>query len=427
MKVSFIILFLAIIAAGCKKNSNPGGSAKVDVIYLENNNYNDNQNAVLAYYNLGNGVLRSVPGSPFFTGGSGISNPTQGLGPDDSDVQLKLSADGHFLLAVNPGSNSIAVFEILQDGSLKTVPGSPFASGGNTPVSIDVKNNVVFVVNKSMDTLHHPTANPNYTSFTISHDGWLTPIAGSTIETTPGSSPTQILVSKNQQYAFGADFLGFMLNPPQGTLRSFKIESSGILKPVINTPYTIPGMGGALGLWQHPNSNVLYVGFPVQSKVGIYSIGNSGELSFQSSVDAGAAACWIRTNSSGNNLYVLNSGENSVSVYNSSNALSPVSLGKLPLKESGPMYIAMGNSFSTSEDFGLAFSPDQNHLYVISQQTNPDFSVGNYNYLHTLTVGSDGMPMEMFDPLQLPVDATIRPQGLVVIKEDIGQLVAGKY
>jgi hypothetical protein len=210
-----------------------------------------------------------------------------------------------------------------------------------------------------------------------------------------------------------------MLMPAVGTLRSFHISNHGLISPVAGTPYTIPGMGGALGLWQHPHSNILYAGFPVQSKIGIYSIDeNSGALSFQSAVDAGTAACWLRTNKSGSYLYSLNSGENSISVFNSSSAASPSAIGKITLKQSGPDYMAMGKTFPTSQDFGLAFSTDEKTLYVISQHTNPDFSIGNYNYLHALVVGSDGMLTEPMDPVQIPVDSHLRPQGIAVVQSE---------
>lgn len=407
---------LTIMACGCRKG-NDHGSKKADVIYLETNDYHDGQNAILAYRNASDGMLTPLPGSPFATHGAGVANPKQVLGPDDSDTQLQLSEDGQFLLAVNSGSNSIAVFHIQRDGSLMPVAGSPFPSGGQTPVSIDVKGKYVFVVNKSDDPLHPATVKPNYATFLIDNDGKLTQIPTDILETAAGSSPAQALVSKNGKFLFGVDFLGFMLTPPQGTLRSFTIGAGGKISPVGGTPYTIPGMGGALGLWEHPGADVLYVGFPLQAKVGVYKVDqSSGALTYQSNLPAGPAACWIRTTRSGHYLYVLNSGENTISLYDATNAESPSVKGKITLKQSGPIYMAMGLPFTTSEDFSLAFSPDEKYMYVISQHTNPDLTVGNYNYFHLLPVAADGNLSEPGEPLQLPVDASVRPQGLAVVK-----------
>ena len=420
-KTSFIkaVLFASpLLLASCQKvvGHLPGNKIDADVVYLETNDFSNNNNALLAYVNTGDGNLTPLPGSPFLTNGEGVGNLAQMLGPEDSDSQLKITSDGKFLLAINPGTNTIAVFEIGADGLLTPVPGSPFPSGGQTPSSIDIKGKYVFVVNKSTDFSHTITEAPNYTTFTIDNNGKLSPVAGSTFTTTVGSSPAQALVSNDGKFLFGADFLGFTLMPPVGTLRSFSIHK-GLVSPVAGTPYALPaGDGGALGLWQNPNCNTLYVGFPVAAKVGVYNInGSTGALTFQTVVDAGAAACWIRTNKKGDRLYVLNSAENTVGVYNTSIPSSPVWLGKLALKYPGPLYAAgNGAMFTTSQDFSLNFSPNGKYLYVVSQFTNPDFTVGNFNYLHALSVDEDGMLSEQIEPAQLPVPATLRPQGVAV-------------
>ena len=272
------------------------------------------------------------------------------------------------------------------------------------------------MVNKSDDYAHPVTKAPNYTTFTIDNYGKLSPVAGSTIEITVGSSPTQALVSNNGKFLFGADFLGFMLMPPTGTLRSLAI-SNGKLSPVAGTPIQLPAEdGGALGLWQHPKANILYVGFPVSAKFGVYNINaDNGSLTYQTSVAAGAAACWLRTNKKGDRLYVLNTAENSVGVYNTSNPAYPQFLSKLTLKYSGPVYTnAAGNLFPTSQDFSINFSPNEKYLYVVSQYTNPDFTVGNFNYLHALGVDKEGMLSETAEPVQLPVSSMLRPQGVEV-------------
>jgi hypothetical protein len=59
-----------------------------------------------------------ILGGPFLTGGSGIGNPEQIEGPSNSDNEIRITNDKQFLLAVNPGSNTIAVFNINIDGSL---------------------------------------------------------------------------------------------------------------------------------------------------------------------------------------------------------------------------------------------------------------------------------------------------------------------
>ncbi|HYE54711.1 MAG TPA: beta-propeller fold lactonase family protein, partial [Chitinophagaceae bacterium] len=309
MKRLIILLITGLGLAGCKKDRDNNNSG-MDYVYIQSNQFMENQNSIIAYRLHSDGSIEEIPGSPFLTSGAGVGNPQQILGPNDSDTEIKLTDDGRFLLAVNSGSNTIAVFRVEGDGRLTMVPGSPFPSGGQTPVSIDIRGQYVYVVNKSQDPLHPPTQAPNYTVFTMDNDGKLTMVPNSTVATTPGSSPAQALVSRDDKFVFGADFLGFMVGA--GTLRSFTVNNAdGKITPVPGTPYAIPGQGGALGLWQHPSANVLYVGFPLQAKVGVYNIdATSGALTFQTAVDAGAAACWIRTTRDGNRMYVLNSAEN---------------------------------------------------------------------------------------------------------------------
>lgn len=416
MKNALVLILLCMSICSCNDHDTPNASA--DILYVQTNNFEDNQNEILAYKNTGNGILEPLSGSPFKTKGSGVGNPMQILGPLDSDYELRVSSDGQYLLSVNSGSNTIAVLHILTDGSLEHVAGSPFPSNGQTPVAIDVSGNFVFVVNKSQDPLHATPELPNYSTFTIDGAGKLTPVQGAKFETTAGTSPSNALVSRDGKFLFGTDFLGFMLMPPVGTLRSFSIDGTGTLTPVAGTPYVVTGMNGAaLGLWQHPSGTVLYVGNPLQGMVGVYAINaTTGALTLQTSVNAGKAACWIRTNKVGNHMYVLNSADNSVQFYDTSNPMAPASKQTLELKNSGPSYPGpAGAMFKTSQDFSLVFSSKEDILYVVNQHTNVDFSIGNYNFLHTIKIASDGTLTEESEPLQIPVPNTVRPKGSVVV------------
>lgn len=421
MKYIFYLSISVLVVFGFKKNDTK--ARKNDILYIETNNFEDNKNAVLAYHDKGDGKLELLQGSPFLTNGAGVGNSQQILGPLDSDYELRVSSDGKFLLAVNSGSNTIAVFLIKSNGALEPVEGSPFPSGGQTPVSIDVSGNNVFVVNKSQDPLHATPMAPDYATFTIDGAGKLTPVQNGKFATAAGTSPAQVLVSRDKKFVFGIDFLGFMLKPPVGTLRSFTVGETGTLTPLTGTPYVLPigpmpADNGTLGLWQHPSGNPLYVGLPLQGKIGVFNINAAtGALTLGSVVAAGKAACWIRTNKTGDHMYVLNSGDNTVQVYNTSNPMSPSSVQTLELKNSGPVYAGPGGiPLKTSQPFSLAFSSNEKILYIVNQHTNKDFSIGNYNFLHTLTVADNGQLTKTADPIQLPVSNTIRPKGSAVVR-----------
>jgi 6-phosphogluconolactonase (cycloisomerase 2 family) len=421
MKKLIILSIVLVSVFGCKKDddeqtpnpNNPGTQSK-EYIYFQSNEASGNR--VFGYMRSGDSLIE-LQGSPFATGDIGFANPMQALGPSDGDYQMRITDDGKFLLSVNEGSNTISVMNISAEGALTPVAGSPFSSSGLNPVSIDIRNEFVYVANKSIDTTSGVA--PNYSVFTLNASGVLSPVSGSTIETSVGSSPANAYLSNDGKFLFGTDFLGFMLNPAVGTLRSFAINGSTGSISTIGSPQMIPDMGGALGLWQHPSSNHLYVGFPVAGKVGIYDIDpNSGALSFTNSVPSGPLACWIKTNSSGSRMYVLNSGENSVSIFNTTSPGMPATLGKFTLKIPGPLYTVMGMSMTTSQPFSFHLSDDESILYVLNQHTNPDFSIGNFNYLHILKVDNDGMLTEPGEPIQLSeIPNTSRPQGVVVVKK----------
>jgi hypothetical protein len=103
-------------------------------------------------------------------------------------------------------------------------------------------------------------------------------------------------------------------------------------------------------------------------------------------------------------------------MYNSSSAASPSSLGEITLKNSGPTYMVMGMPFVTSEAFSFELSPTEKYMYVVSQHTNPDFSIGNYNYLHLVNIDNDGKLTEPGEPMQIPVPSNVRPRGVVVFR-----------
>lgn len=396
----------------------PGAAS--NVLYVLSNDPAPGRNAVLGYRRAADGTLAPLPGSPFRTGGTGVANPTQMLGPDDVDLPIAVSADHRRLFAVNPGSNTVAVFDVAADGALSPVPGSPFPSNGSNPVSVGLDGDKqLYVVNKAQDPAHPTAEPPNYTGFRITGVGALVPIPHSTVTTVPGASPQMALVSPSRRLLFGADFLAPFTPAHQGALRAFAIEPNGRLTPAPGTPQQIPGPAdqrAVLGLWTHPTQNVLYVGFVQQNKLGVYTFDpSSGALTFQTTAsNSGQAICWIVASGTGDALYTSNTGDNSVSWYGTANPLQPVERQHLVLREPGPLYAGpMGMLLPTSEAFQLTLDPAGSHLYIVSQHTNPDFSAPNGNKLHTLTVAADGSVSEMAAPLPLPVDTRTRPWGVV--------------
>jgi 6-phosphogluconolactonase (cycloisomerase 2 family) len=375
-----------------------------DIVYVESNIGMPGENSVFAFRRGADGSLTPLPGSPFRTGGTGVFDTTLALGPFDSDQNLITDEDGAHLFAVNSGSNTIAVFDILTDGALVPVKDSPFDSGGVNPVSVGLADRTLVVVNKNQDVNQNPVFSlPNYTTFHVTRKGELIPVPDSTIPLAQGSSPSQALISPDSHHLFGADFLG-------GLLQSFVLRAGGHLSQ--NTPQGLPAsefIGSTaprlpLGLATHPTLPLLYVGFVTISRVGVYAYDEKGELTFIDTMpNSGAAVCWIRVNGKGTRLYTANTGDNSISVYDLSDPLFPVEIQKVTLKGNGnPFQITLGER--------------DRYLYVVSQRGSASLPVGEGNFLHVLQVDSHGLLTEVASsPTALSVPPGTRPQGVAAV------------
>ncbi len=137
---------VAVFLFACQKNVQDGSRDELEVqskasangkgsagyVYTLSNQTSGNK--VLVYSRTSAGILSYM--AHYSTGGTGTGG---GLGNQGAVV---LSGNNSLLLAVNPGSNSISSFHV-SGGGLQLV--STVSSGGNTPVSVTVHNNLVYV------------------------------------------------------------------------------------------------------------------------------------------------------------------------------------------------------------------------------------------------------------------------------------------
>jgi len=361
----------------------PALLASDEYVYVESNIKTPEGNSIYAFHRQSDGSLQQLPGSPFVTGGAGVQDTSLQLGPYDSDQEITTNTEHTLLFAVNSGSDSIAVFHIQPDGSLKPVDGSPFLSGGTNPVSLALRGNILLVVNKNGDFPRQNAALPNYTAFRVEADGILVPSGelGSTISVALNSSPTQAFLAPHENVLFGADFLG-------GLVQSIRIEDGGRLQH--NVAQALPASEFSdtttprlpLGLWGHPHLPLLYVGFVTINRLGVYQYSQTGRLSFLRSVpNSGAAICWLRTNLAGSRLYSSDTGTNSISVYDLSDPYKPVEIQNLVLS-------GLGNALQFS------LSTDEQYLYAVSSRGSASIPDGQGNALHVLKIESDGTVTE---------------------------------
>jgi hypothetical protein len=410
------IALLSLVTAGLLGQTNhayaSGFSSQTDYVYVETNIMTPNGNSIAAFSHAGNGQLQPVPGSPFLTGGAGTQYTGVAIGPEDSDQNIVTNADHTLLFAVNSGSDSIAVFHIQSNGALVPVAGSPFSSGGNDPVSLDLVGNILFVVNKSGDFGRPSSILPNYTTLQVRSNGSLAPTPPSTNDTAhgfqstisvaSGSSPSQIHVVPNTNLIFGTDFLG-------GLIQSFQFDFLGGLHQL--TPLALPASEFTdtttprlpLNLWHHPSLPLIYVSLVTDNKLAVYEYDFLGNLKFIRTVpNSGQAICWIRTNREGTRLYSTETGTNSVSVYNLNNPEEPKQIQQFVLT-------GLGNVLQFS------LSSDEKSLYALSSRGSTTIPEGQGNILHTLTIQQDGTVAETVAPVVFHLPNDTRPQGVAVV------------
>ena len=287
-----------VVASGAAASpAGPHGSRVVGHVYV-----NDNTapvNSVAGFDRHADGSLTAIPGSPFAVGGSGTGHP------DASQGSLQLSADGRYLLAVDAGSNQISVLRIKHDGSLRAAAGSPVASGGVDPVSIGVHHDLVYVANAGPGTSAGDT---NYTGFRLDHGGHLRAIPDSTYVLSNDSKPGQVLFNRDGTKVAGTRIATSKID-------SFTVGHDGRLTPAAGSPYDAqafsPAQGwGQLGAEFSPTDpNQLFVsdahtaagGAAFPGLVSSFLDGPDGTLTPVGAPVAndGGASCWVEISHDG--------------------------------------------------------------------------------------------------------------------------------
>ena len=448
-----LLLAAPLLAYGSSIDGAEPGGGKKNIVYVQTNDYTPNQNSIIAYgANNGNACLQEI--GRYSTGGTGLFNFDDRIGPDDHAQEVVIDRANRRLLTVNGGSDSIAVFDIKPNGGLAPVSGSPFASNGMQPVSIGLAaNGVVYAVNQAGDPTRLPTtALPNYTGFRTQADGSLAPIPGSTFNLPPLSYPTQALTRPDGDVLFGDPFLGrpyapqlFPFLPAAGSfLDAFKILPSGLLHEAPGSPVTpdagaqaapgIPNSRYVLGMWLHPTENIVYVTYVVTNKLAVYTYDrNTGAMTFVRDVAVGGpgfpdaiSVCWVVVSPDGRYLYTSDAGSNAISVFDvsGSKATSPVLVQVFPLKTPAgaggtiPPAPIPGVFNSPTVPFQIDTDPEGNFLYAVAHELVLNNSYPQGNVVHSLKIDKrTGFLSEpSCSPVQINgIPAGAHPQGVAAL------------
>jgi 6-phosphogluconolactonase len=270
-----------------------------------------------------------------------------------SQGAVTLTGHGRTILAVNPGSNSVAAFAVRHDGPelLNTAP-----SGGIRPVSVAAHKHLVYVLNKNNAAL------ATVSGFTLDKDG-LTPIAGSTRFLHAGATD-------GGQVRFSRDGKVLVVTGRStNRIDTFLVGKDGTLSGLKTFDVAPGGTPFGFDFDKQGHALVSLAGVGGSSGAASYDIAKDGSLStITAPIDSGQrAACWLVTSKDGRFAFVANAASSSVSTF----AVSP----------KGELTFLRAATINGMTALDLAQSHDGKYLYVLA--------AGSHGIV-TFAVGHDG-------------------------------------
>jgi 6-phosphogluconolactonase len=252
-------------------------------------------NSILVFQRNPNGRL--IQKDSVATGGLG-----NGTMPDALASQGSLVRSGHFLFAVNAGSDEISVLSI---GRKKLTLVDTVPSGGEVPTSLAVFDDLLYVVN---------VGSGNITGFHIGSGGQLTALAGSTRSISGGPSTP---MNGASQVSFTPDGQALLVTVKMpSVIDVFRVRADGLT----DGPVTTPSSGGGPFGFEFDRRGHLVVsetngGPPNEGSASSYEVAADGTLDVISGkVGSGQiATCWVVI--TGAFAYMTNTASGTISRY----------------------------------------------------------------------------------------------------------------
>jgi hypothetical protein len=249
------------------------------------------------------------------------------------------------------------------------------------------------------------TVAPAYVTFHINSDGSLSQF-GPTIHAAPASSPTDAFVAPKYNFVMSTE--------EGGPFRGFILDSGGLTQgansPLDPDPSIFPANLSAtkrwgLGISANPSQPIVYIGMATVDKIAVYTYERNGALRFERSVQAPGSdlPCWTHVNAAGTRLYTANAGNNTMSVFDTSDALHPKWIQTIKLSGEG-------------NPWNFQIDPSGKMIFLIDPRARTDVAPGQGQAVHTLVIASDGRLSEpSYSPVVLPVGLNVNPFGLAVM------------
>jgi 6-phosphogluconolactonase (cycloisomerase 2 family) len=229
----------------------PKANAQREFVYTNDSEY-DSPNTVTAFSIESDGMLESIPGSPFHTGAMGTPNSSAG------DLDTLIRVQNKFLFVSNYGS--VSVFGIdPKSGKLLLVPGSPFAivgplSGYGIALAVSPDRRFLFAGD---------TAEGVINVFTIAENGGLSLVSGSPFDI--GSHFGDMKVTSGNRF--------LIISLDYGQIGVYKIFANGTFAPISGSPFPIT----ALGIDVNCSGSLLFAGSQ-SPEISVLHIADDGSL-----------------------------------------------------------------------------------------------------------------------------------------------------
>lgn len=355
------------LVAQKSKQQQPGSELSAQAtgaVYTQSNDMSSNE--IVAYSRNAKGLLSES--GRYATGGQGTGS---GLG---SQGAVALSSDHQRLFAVNAGSNELSVFGV-QPGGLDLL--DSVQSGGEQPVSVTVHGNLVYVV--------HAGGSGNITGFTLSNDGNLTSLSGS----------TQNLSNDGDGAAPGPAQISFTPNGGHLVVTEKASNLIGVY-PILDegkagSPAFTASNGQTPFGFSFSKKNVLLVseafgGGEGLSATSSYAIGGDGSLELISGsvLSDQSAACWAVTTQNGKYTYISNTQSGTVTGYSVGNN------GAIELLDANGITGSTGGQDTIPID--MALSNNSRYLYVLNAGSDDIVSYRVQSDGSLTTLGSIAVP-----------------------------------
>lgn len=265
------------------------------VVYSMTNNADDNE--IIAIRQKSDDDFTFI--KAYKTGGQGTGTPI--IDPLGSQGSIALSDDGHFLFAVNAGSNNISSFKITRSGTL--ILADVKQSGGFLPVSLTTHRNLLYVANAG----DGGSIASNITGFHVDENGILAEIIDSGRSlSSENARPACIVINHNGRKIAVSE---------QNTslISLFTVQPDGTLTGPIVSNSSGPGPFGSVFL----TDEILLVTEVGINALSSYKINHDGTLSVISSsvLNFQTATCWVTLSENRRFAYTSNAGSHTITKY----------------------------------------------------------------------------------------------------------------